>query len=196
MGRPKTYDRDQLTDAAMQLFWTRGYHATSMRDVASATGVNPYSIYAEFESKQALYQAVTERYDQVVVTEYFGELEEPSASLEEVAAVLRFFAAASGSAKGCLQCNAATEQAPTIEQSQASTARYVARLAAAFGNALRNADAAGRLARDASVPDLAHFFTVLVIGMFVLLRAGGDPRLLQAAADQGLARLASVTRND
>ena len=197
MGRPKTYDRTQLTDEAMQLFWERGFHATSMRDVVAATEVNPTSIYAEFGSKQGLYEAALERYDEVVVTGHFGRLEQPSSSLEDIAAVLRFFGgseAVQGATLGCLQCNAATEQAPTPAHSQATTARYAERLTAAFATALTNAEAAGRLQPDVDVDELARFFTVLLLGMFVLLRAGGDAALLRGAADQGLARLAEVAR--
>jgi TetR/AcrR family transcriptional repressor of nem operon len=197
MGRHKTYDRTELTDEAMHLFWEHGYHATSMRDVVDATGVNASSIYAEFDSKQALYEATLARYDEVVVTGHFGALEQASATLEEVEAVLRFFGEArtvQDATIGCLLCNAATELAPTADLSRASMDDYSTRLVAAFRNALDNARAAGRLDPAAPTEELSRFFTVLLMGMFVLLRAESDPALLQAAADQGLARLASVTR--
>ena len=196
MGRRKTYDRTELTDQAMHLFWEHGYHATSMRDVVDATGVNASSIYAEFDSKQALYEAAAARYDEVVVTTYFGVLEQPSASLEEVAAVLRFFGEArttQDATIGCLLCNAATELAPTAALSRRIMDDYSSRLAAAFRNALDNAAATGRLTPDVSTDELSRFLTVLVMGMFVLLRAEADPAMLEAAADQGLARLAAVT---
>lgn len=196
MGRRKTYDRAEVTDAAMQLFWERGYHATSMRDVTDATDVNPSSIYAEFGSKKALYEAAVERYDEVVITGHFGRLERPESSLEDIAALLRYFGgspAVKGVTLGCLLCNAATEQAPTAQRSQVITAQYADRLTTAFGTALEHAEAAGRLVADVEVVELARFFTVLVLGMFVLLRAGGDPTLLRAAATQGLDRLAAVT---
>lgn len=198
MGRPKTYDRTQLADEAMQLFWERGFHATSMRDVVAATEVNPTSIYAEFGSKQGLYEAALERYDEVVVTGHFGRLEQPSSSLEDIVAVLRFFGGSptvEGATLGCLLCNAATEQAPTAERSRALTAQYTDRLTAAFGAALDHAQTAGDLVPDADVDELARFFAVLVLGMFVLMRAGGDAVLLRGAAEQGLARLAAVTRS-
>lgn len=197
MGRRRTYDRTELTDAVMQLFWEQGFHATSMRDVAAATDVSPSSIYAEFGSKQGLYEAALERYDETVVTRHFGGLEQPSSSLEDIAAVLRFFGgsdAVEGATLGCLQCNAATEQAPTPARSRATTADYAGRLTAAFGSALTHAEEAGRLVPGVDVDELARFLTVLVLGMFVVMRAGGDAVLLRAAAAQGLARLDDVTR--
>jgi len=196
VGRRKTYDRTELTDQAMRLFWEHGYHATSMRDVVDATGVNASSIYAEFDSKQALYQEAVARYDEIVVTGHFGALEQESASLDEVAAVLRFFGEArrtQNATIGCLLCNAATELAPTATVSRAIMDDYADRLVAAFRNALDNAQAVGRLHPTASTEQLSCFLTVLLMGMFVLLRAEGDPALLRAAADQGLAQLESVT---
>lgn len=132
-----------------------------------------------------------------MVTGHFGALEQESSSLEEVAAVLQSFGEArtvQDATIGCLLCNAATELAPTPTLSRAIMDHYADRLVAAFRNALDNAAAAGRLDPAASTVELSRFFTVLLMGMFVLLRAEGDPALLQAAADQGLARLASVTR--
>lgn len=39
---------------ALELFWSRGYHATSMREIALAAGVQPASLYHHFGSKEAL----------------------------------------------------------------------------------------------------------------------------------------------
>ena len=50
--------RQAILDAAAKLFARRGYHATSMRDMASATGMLPGSVYYHFDSKEALLLAV------------------------------------------------------------------------------------------------------------------------------------------
>lgn len=138
-----------------------------------------------------------ERYGETVVTGHFGRLEDPSSSLEDVVAVLRFFGgseAVQGATLGCLQCNAATEQAPTPARSRETTAAHADRLTGGFVAALTHAEAAGRLVPDVDVDEVARFLTVLVLGMFVVMRAGGDPVLLRGAAAQGLARLDDVTR--
>jgi AcrR family transcriptional regulator len=49
--------REQLLEAAMELFATRGFHATSMKDLASAAGVSPPSIYNHFASKESVLAA-------------------------------------------------------------------------------------------------------------------------------------------
>jgi len=192
MGRRKTYDRDEITDRAMRLFWERGYHNTSTRDLTDAMDVNPYSLYAEFGSKEALFDAALELYDERVVGRNFGPLETEAAGLAQVVAVLSFFAEVSHSDTahlGCLRCNTSTELAPSPESSRASTARFVARLTAAFANALGNARARGELAQDAPIDALAASLTAHQLGASVLMRAGVDSALTRAATDQVLARL-------
>ncbi len=197
MGRRKTYERPEIADHAMRLFWARGYHATTTRDLTDAMGVNPYSLYAEFGSKEGLYQAAIARYEALVVPTHFGALEAQGASLEEVRAVLNFFGDVDrleGSELGCLLCNTSVERAPTVELSRASTKRFVDRLTCAFGHALGNARAAGRLVDDAPVDALARFFPTVLMGIWALSRAQVDGVVLRATADQALARLDAVTR--
>jgi len=62
MPRPKKFDRDQVLNAAMVQFWTHGYHATSMRDLSAATGLQPGSLYLAFQNKRNLFIAALELY--------------------------------------------------------------------------------------------------------------------------------------
>src|SRR4029078_4869157 len=62
IGRPRGFDRDAALEAAMFLFWRKGFEATSMNDLCDAMGVRSPSLYAAFESKEALYLAAFEHY--------------------------------------------------------------------------------------------------------------------------------------
>ncbi len=68
MGRPKKYKRDEVVMVAMNTFWEKGYHGTSLADLIEATGLNKKSLYAEFGSKEALFNAALQLY-----TEYGGQ---------------------------------------------------------------------------------------------------------------------------
>jgi AcrR family transcriptional regulator len=61
-GRPITFDKDAALEAAMLLFWERGFEGTSMADLTQAMGLNPSSIYAAFGDKHALFQLAVKRY--------------------------------------------------------------------------------------------------------------------------------------
>jgi AcrR family transcriptional regulator len=62
MTRALPYNRDAALDAALSLFWQKGYHATSLKDLENALQMKPGSIYAAFKSKEALYLATLDRY--------------------------------------------------------------------------------------------------------------------------------------
>lgn len=55
-GQPATVSR--ITEAALELFYERGYHGTSVRDVAVACGLTTGAMYNHFGSKDALLFAV------------------------------------------------------------------------------------------------------------------------------------------
>ena len=65
MPRKKEYDREEVTEKAMQVFWNNGYKATSMRTLEEEMGINLYSIYAGFEHKEGLFLETLKRYEQL-----------------------------------------------------------------------------------------------------------------------------------
>lgn len=64
MPRPKEFDRDQVLDLATDVFWKRGYEATSIGDLVAALGIGRQSLYDTFGDKHALYLAALDRYRQ------------------------------------------------------------------------------------------------------------------------------------
>jgi AcrR family transcriptional regulator len=77
-GRPIGFDRDAALEAAMLLFWQRGYEGTSMADLTHAMGLNPSSIYAAFGDKHTLFQLVVKRYMELRAQYAVKALEEPT----------------------------------------------------------------------------------------------------------------------
>ena len=77
-GRPIGFDRDAALEAAMLLFWQRGYEGTSMADLTHAMGLNPSSIYAAFGDKHTLFQLVVKRYMELRAQYAVRALEEPT----------------------------------------------------------------------------------------------------------------------
>ncbi len=163
----------------MRLFWQRGFHDVSTRALSEAMDINVYSLYAEFGSKEALFEAAIEHYEQHMVPFYIGALEQPNASIETIENVLNSFPAFAdrdGFVPGCLITNAAIELAPTARASQVSTARYVDRLTSAYLNALTPTDA---MDGSADAVAVARFLATTTLGLFVLLRAQTGRNVLQ-----------------
>lgn len=62
MGRPKSYDRDQVLQGAIALFWDKGYAGTHLSELVRVTGLNRFSLYNEFGGKDGLFGAALDRY--------------------------------------------------------------------------------------------------------------------------------------
>ena len=61
-GRPKTFDRETALEAAMLLFWDRGFEQTCVDDLAAAMGIRTSSLYSSFGDKEALFLAAVDHY--------------------------------------------------------------------------------------------------------------------------------------
>lgn len=62
MGRPKGFERKEVLQKAIQVFWKKGFADTSVQDLEKATGVNKSGLYSEFNDKQDLFLACLEYY--------------------------------------------------------------------------------------------------------------------------------------
>lgn len=64
LGRPPKQEarntRERIFEVAIERFATQGFAGTSLRQIAQAVGIKESAIYAHFESKEALYQAIFE----------------------------------------------------------------------------------------------------------------------------------------
>ena len=60
--QPPDVRRDQLLDAAEQVFLSQGLRATTVADVAAAAGLAKGTVYLHFDSKDALVAALRRRY--------------------------------------------------------------------------------------------------------------------------------------
>ena len=58
-GRPRSFDREAALNAAMEVFWTKGYESASISDLTAAMGINPPSLYAAFGDKEKLFLATS-----------------------------------------------------------------------------------------------------------------------------------------
>ena len=75
MPSPKGYNREEVLDLAIELFRRQGYSATSTAELVAELGMNRKSMYAEFGSKQELFEAVLEHYDRKHLTRMLADIE-------------------------------------------------------------------------------------------------------------------------
>ena len=182
MPRPKAFDPDAALQKAMQVFWERGYEATSVQDLVQGMGINRFSLYSTFGDKHRLFVAALERYRETVVADLVGELEQSTAGLAAIrrffARLVKFFASAQGW-RGCLITNTAVELAPHDPQAAAKVQDYVVRLEEAFYRVLLQAQQTQQLATSHACRDLARFLTGSALGLGVLAKTSPGRQALE-----------------
>lgn len=192
MSGPKRYDRSELLDRAIELFRRQGFTATSTAELVAELGVNRKSMYAEFGSKQGLFEAALERYSRRHLSRVLAPLEAPDAGADAIRSSFADYASAIEGrfrGRGCLMCNTAVERAALDPASGRYVAAYLERLGNAFRHALGNARRAGEIAADADLDELAAFFTMALIGVAACIRAEAPPAQVHAAARVAAATL-------
>ena len=116
MGRRREFDVDEALDAALAVFWRKGFEGTSYADLTAATGVERPGLYAAFGNKEALFRRAVERYYTHYLSYLPAAMEAPTS--REVAARLL-----SGAVElctrypdrtGCFAINGALEEEPEL----------------------------------------------------------------------------------
>jgi len=184
MGRKKSYNRDDLVGKAMEVFRDNGFAGTSAEVLVDHLEVNRYSIYAEFCSKQGLFDAALKRYDEEVLDRNFGPLEAPGAGIADIQVLFEFFGLSGESpawGRGCFLCNTAVEFGPLDPNGTGFVERYFERVSQAFYVALENARTTGNLRSSVVTLNEAGFLTSSVLGLFVMLRAKAPSSLIKSA---------------
>jgi AcrR family transcriptional regulator len=189
-GRPREFDRDAALEAAMFLFWRKGFEAASMSDLCDAMGVRSPSLYAAFGSKEALYLEAFEHYVGTQGPPIWDRLAEGAtarAGIEQflIAGTERLPKSRALPA-GCMAALAAVgdEWPPAI-------ARVVKKVRLEMLGRLRarleDAVATGELPASVDVEGLSRFYLSMYQGMAIQARDGAAPADLRAVAAAAMA---------
>ena len=195
MPRPKSFDRDQVLEQAMNLFWDSGYGATSIQDLENHLGINRVSLYREFGSKHDLFLAALDNYSDEVISSGLAVL---TSSSDGLASIQRFFemtleALEEGNWRSCLMSNSASELARHDRDTARRTEQVMARVERAFLSALTRARVLGELASDVDLPSLAQYLGTLQVGLGLMGKATADPTRLRNTTDVVLRHLESLS---
>ncbi|MEM7180371.1 MAG: TetR/AcrR family transcriptional regulator [Spirochaetota bacterium] len=177
MGRDKKYNRSELLDKAVALFWLKGFHATSTADLVEALGINRKSLYVEFSSKQGLFEAALEHYNTNYLNQIFSSFEGEKAAELGLDAIKAIFADLANAAEGdsygigCFLCNTASERASLDPEVGSHIDAYFERIEQNFSRILNDALKNKTLRSDLNIKNIAAFFTSSLLGVITSIRA-------------------------
>lgn len=188
MGRPRAFDLDTALDAALCVFWRKGYEGASYADLTAATGVERPALYAAFGNKEALFRKALERYYERYLDFIPEALLLPTS--RQVAARILYGAAELNTRypdhTGCLGVSgvlAGSDESEPVRQALID--------ARASGEALlrerfERAQAEGDLPASARPDALAAFVLAVLHGMAVQAKAGFSREKLETVVEQAL----------
>jgi AcrR family transcriptional regulator len=190
-GRPIGFDRDAALEAAMLLFWKRGFEGTSMADLTKAMGLNPSSIYAAFGDKHALFSLAVKRYLKTRAQYAAKALQQPT--LEKVIRALfnstvTFLTTPNhpptcmtlGGAVGCsVEASPARDMMTEIRRQNESAMRERFLLA----------QKSGELSKDVNVDDYTRYLSTIIAGLSIQAANGSTKAELKRTAQMALQHL-------
>ncbi len=184
-GRPRGFDPDRALDAALKVFWARGYEGASLAELTRAMAINKPSLYAAFGDKAELFHKVVDRYVSGQAAVWDGMLNERPAR----AAVEKILNGAADSLTqaenphGCLLVQAALSCTKEADCIKAELAAKRADSDLLLRARLLRAQNEGELTSTVDVVALSQFYSTVLRGMSVEASGGANRRDLQNVVD-------------
>src|SRR5689334_5249101 len=177
MAGVKQFDRNEVLDRAMTVFWTRGYEASSIDDLVQATGIGRGSLYGTFGDKRQLFLAALDRYWNTVGMEMFAELSDPDPrqAIERMFDALIRRASNPKFPRGCLFTNTSLECPTCGDEIARKIAENMGQQETAIYQVLRRAQNGGTLSQTQDARALARFFLGVAWGINAVNKSVADP---------------------
>ncbi|MGI9452446.1 MAG: TetR/AcrR family transcriptional regulator [Geminicoccaceae bacterium] len=179
MARPREFDPQEALQKAVQMFWEKGYNATSVDEVVRRTGVAKYGIYGTFGTKHELFMKVLEQYAGDRHKDIQRPLRQPDAALPEIRA---FFKAVpklitdKAYPGGCLVANTGVELGQQDPEISGFVKAFFRDTTSVMKGCLERAVERGELDEKTDVSTLATYLVTEFRTALMLARSGHSRR--------------------
>jgi TetR/AcrR family transcriptional regulator, transcriptional repressor for nem operon len=178
----RQFDEPTLLNAALEVFWRKGLHATSMLDLAEATGVQRGSLYNAFGGKEELFLLAFDIYAENFLSAAREALDtpDPKRALQAFFKVAIANMIAGSPARGCLTTKTATELSQDEPRVQSKVRRLLSDLEDILRAALSTPSAKEKLTLPPA--QVAEVIVTFTRGLAVMERVYRDPTRLNENA--------------
>ncbi|MFF2156906.1 TetR/AcrR family transcriptional regulator [Paenibacillus chitinolyticus] len=177
MVRQREFDEDAALDAAMRLFWEKGYEAASLTELTARMGIQRPSMYAAFGSKKELFEAALRSYTQAHAARVRVKLQSRTSVKDAFRALFEGIVADEyeGSLnRGCFSINTMVELAPHDEKFEILTREHQLYLSVIFQETIERGIRTGELDAALEARGTAQALLVSLIGLTVMLKSRPD----------------------
>jgi TetR/AcrR family transcriptional repressor of nem operon len=191
MARPRTFDVEQVLDAATLVFWDKGYAATTPQDLCDATGLGRGSLYNAFVGKRELFDRVLERYNARGAVVQLAVLDEPRPVKDRIRSLLMTTLGEGGTTEraGCLAVSTAVQMCGNDPELVAVLRKRFSQTEKALIAAIEFGQASGEIRQDISAILLGRLVMSAMYGMTVMDDVFGSRARLLTIVDAAVAVL-------
>ena len=185
LGRPRAFDPDAALDAALSVFWERGYEGASLADLTKAMGINKPSLYSTFGDKADLFRKAVNRYMATQALLWEQAFQEPTArhSVERILTMVADSLTSGRNPRGCLLVQSALACSEESEGIKCELALKRAEGDSLLQNRFARAQADGEIASNVDIVALSRFYSTVLRGMSVEASAGATRNDLRKVID-------------
>ncbi len=197
MSRALKVPRHQALQAAMLLFWSQGYHATSVDQLQAAMGLQRGSFYYLFKDKRRLFLEVVAAYKNSVVERRRTLVQGASSPSNGVRLFFQDILEHSLSTlvyPGCLNTNSAIELGLFDQEISSQLESGIQTWEAFWVETLTRCQALGEIEAKSDIHAKAGLLIALTQGLNVLFKVHRDRAFLQSVIDSGLDFLPASSR--
>ncbi|HDX9642871.1 TPA: TetR/AcrR family transcriptional regulator [Bacillus mobilis] len=174
MARLREFDEEKALDAAMQLFWEKGYAATSLSDLTAKMEIQKPSLYSAFGDKEGLFEAALRRYTNLHAANIRTKLQNEQSVKEAIRTFFENMVEEEYKkefSKGCFCINTMVELAPHNEKFEVLTREQQMYLTVIFQELITKGIQSGELQNDLNAKALAQTLVTSLIGLTVLMKS-------------------------
>ncbi len=164
VGRPREFDEREVLERALEVFWERGYEATSVADLLEATGLKKGSLYQAFGDKREFFLRALEHYVRRGEARVQARLEGEGPLRVRLREALSSTCTDPNRKRGCFAVNCLVELAPHDPQVRALIARHFRSIERLVEAAIERGVQAGEVQAKAPPAQLARLLQTVLTG--------------------------------
>jgi len=168
-GPNKQFNQEQALDKALDVFWNKGFEATSMQDLINQMGINRASLYQTFGNKYDLFIASLDRYIEINRQQIHETLKASGSPLDNLYQLFLHFIrqAENKQQSGCFINNTAVELGPHDAQVAEKIRQFWKQLEHMIIDALNRAIEKNQLPSGTDTKRLASLLNINLQGLVI-----------------------------
>lgn len=197
MPRVKQFDQEEVLQKAVEIFWKKGFNATSMDDLVKNLGINRASLYDTFGGKKQLYTKALNKYigdNRRQLIAFFEEQENVKEGLELFFNMFISSTMADCDVKGCFVVNTSTELLPHDPETEEILIANRTEFEKLFRYLLEKGKKSGELSSEIDVESTAAYLVTFFQGLKVMAKLKPDEKDLERIIRVGLGVIGSISQ--